>query len=185
MYNGVNLYACNMTETERAAAEGLRQELITICDSMDVPRGKCVDGSPYMGRLKDDHDFMIKYKRSVGFFALCGERGLFSLWTGFPTKDKEKAKFILLKHEFWVGGCMYECDMRKVFEKEWAYSVEYDSRKYTFEYVIRMLKLVFGRFPEQVIDEYNNYMNKWFDTIHWYYDKDKMTFEESDKREGK
>lgn len=65
-------------------------------------------------------------------------------------------------------------------EKEWSpkYSVEYDSRKAAFEYSIKMLHTVFKSFTENIATEYTNYMNRWFTLQHWYFDKEKMSFEE-------
>jgi hypothetical protein len=183
LYNGINLYSVKMTDEESAVLESLRRELMDICDALDIPRGRCIDGSRYMGRLKDNCDFVIRYKEHIGYFALCGERGEFTLSDGFPTTDREQAKFIILKQEFWNGGLMYECGSRDELKKQWAdkYSTEYDSRKFVFEYTISKPKSVFKKFPDGVISEYTAYMNKWFDTDHWYYNKDTMSFEEKNR----
>lgn len=179
-YRGNNIYRYGMTTQEKIIIEHFRQELIAICNALDVPREKCFDGSLYMGRLQDNNEFVIKYKEDIGYFALNGERGMFSLMNGFPTKNKEEAKFILLQSEFSTGGFRYELNLRDKLEKEWAekYSVEYDSRKAAFEYVIKMLNIVFNCFPDIVITQYIKYMNRWFKSQHWYFDKNKMSFEE-------
>jgi len=180
IYNGENLYSYKMTTQEKLVVETFRQELIDICNELNVPRGKCVDGTPYMGRLKDDYDFLIKYKEVIGYFVLYGERGVFSMASGFPTCDKEKAKFILLESEFRNGGFQYELQLRDKLQDEWSqnYSVEYDSRKAAFEYSVKMLYTVLRYFPEDIVKQYTDYMNRWFARQHWYFDKGKMLFEE-------
>lgn len=167
-----------MTTQEKIIIENLRQELIDTCNALNVPRGKCFDGSLYMGRLQDNDEFVLKYKDDIGYFALTGERGVFSLMDGFSTKDKEEAKFILFKSEFTSGGFMHELNLRDKLEKEWMekYSVEYDSRKAAFEYIIKMLTIVFKYFPDNVIKECTNYMNN--KSQHWYFNKNNMLFEE-------
>lgn len=40
-----------------------------------------------MRRLQDNYDFEIKYKNNIGYYVLVGERGMFSMMDGFPTKD--------------------------------------------------------------------------------------------------
>lgn len=55
------------------------------------------------------------------------------------------------------------------------YIVEYDSRKVAFEYVIKMLNIVFKCVPNNIITQYNKYMNS--KSQHWYFDKNKMSFE--------
>ncbi|WP_372999753.1 hypothetical protein [Lutispora sp.] len=64
--------------------------------------------------------------------------------------------------------------------KEWIekYSVEYDSRKAAFEYIIKMLKVVFNYLLIDVVTEYTKLMNRWFESQHWYFDDNKMSFEE-------
>jgi hypothetical protein len=57
-------------------------------------------------------------------------------------------------------------------------SVEYDSRKAAFEYGIRMLYTVLTYLPEDIVKQYTDYMNRWFKRQHWYFDKEKMLFEE-------
>lgn len=180
LYNGENLYSYKMTNQERLIVENFREELIDICNSLDIPRDRCIDGSPHMGRLKDNYDFAIKYKEAIGYFVLSGERGIFYMNEGFPTKNKEEAKFILLKSEFQHGGFNYELGLRTKLEIEWSktYRVEYDSRKAAFEYSIKMLHTVFKFFPENIATKYTSYMNRWFALQHWYFDKDKMSFEE-------
>ena len=170
-----------MTAEETRATEELRQELISICDSLEVPRGKLYDGSPYMGRLKDNEDFCLKYSKEFGYYVLFGERGTFELMDGFPTRDREKAKYLLLKGEFSSGGFIYELNNRNNLHTEWGkkYTAEYDSRKAAFEYIIKILRTVFHRMPEDCIAEYTMFMNKWFSDDHWYFDRDSMTFEES------
>jgi len=171
-YKDNNIYCYKMNTKEKTIIECFRKELIDICNALDVPRGKCFDGSLYMGRLQDNYEFVIKYKEDIGYFALNGERGMFSLMKGFPTKNKEEAKFILLKSEFSSGGFMYELNLRTKLEKEWTekYSVEYDFRKVAFEYAIKMLNIVFKCFPDNVITEYTMYMDG------WYFDKNEMSF---------
>jgi hypothetical protein len=180
IYNGSNIFRYEMTTQEKRIVEHFRMELIDICNELDVPREKCFDGSLYVGRLQDNNEFLIKYKEDIGYFVLIGERGVFSLMEGFPTIDKEEAKFILLQSEFHTGGFRYELNHRDKFTKEWIekYSVEYDSRKAAFEYIIKMLNVVFKRLPNGVIDQYTKYMNRWFKSQHWYFDEDKMLFEE-------
>jgi hypothetical protein len=167
-----------MTTQEKITIEHFRQELIDICDDLNVPRGKCFNGSIYMGRLRDDDEFVMKYKEDIGYFALYGERGEFSLMKGFPRINKEEAKFVLLESEFITGGFEYELNLRDKFKKVWTekYSVEYDSRKAAFEYAIEMLNIVFKCLPENVIAQYTRYMNS--KSKHWYFDKNKMSFEE-------
>jgi hypothetical protein len=169
-----------MTIQEKSIVEEFRQELIDICNELNIPRGRLIDGTPYMGRLKDNYDFLIKYKDDIGYFVLHGERGVFSMGSGFPTHNKEEAKFILLESEFINGGYQYEVQSRDKLEAEWSknYRVEYDSRKAAFEFSIKMLKNVFRCFPEGIVSQYTEYMNRWFKTKHWYYDKEKMSFEE-------
>jgi hypothetical protein len=182
IFNGENLYSYNMNNREKIIVENLRNELINICDKLDVPRGKLFDGSPYMGRLKYNYDFVLKYKDIIGYYALVGERGVFSLMKGFPTANSEEAKYILLEYEFFSGGLGYELHRRTLLEKEWSkkFNSEYDSRKAVFEYVIKMLKTVFGSFSEKKIAEYTDYLDNRYKSKHWYYDKSKMTFEELD-----
>lgn len=167
-----------MTTQEKVIIEHFRQELIDTCNHLDVPREKCFNGSLYMGRLKDNDEFVLKFKEDIGYFALYGERGMFSLINEFPTKDKEEAKFILLKSEFSTGGFMYELNLRDKLEKEWTkkYNVEYDSRKAAFEYVIKMLRIVFNCFPDNEIAVYTKYLNN--KSQNWYFDKSSMSFEQ-------
>jgi len=179
-YDGENLYSYKMTAQEKLIVEAFRQELMDICNELDIPSGRCVDGTPYRERLKDNDDFLIKYKEDVGYFVLYGERGIFSMGSGFPTRNKEEAKFILLEGEFENGGFQYELQLRDKLQTEWTkrYSVEYDSRKAAFEYSLKMLNNVFKCFPEKIETQYTNYMNRWFEAKHWYFDKSKMSFEE-------
>ena len=180
MFNGENLYEYKMIEQEVIKVEGFMKELIDVCNDLEIPRGKSFDGSPYMGRLKDDYDFVIKYKEDIGYFVLDGERGKFYLREGFPTKDRNEAKLFILESEFFNGGLEYELGIRNTLKEEWInkYSVEYDSRNKAFEYTIRMLIKVFESVPDRIIIYYTNYMNKWFDTPHWYFDKSELSFKE-------
>ena len=179
MYNGINLYAYEMTPEEKDTVESFRKELIDLCDTLNVPRGKCFGGSPYMGRLLDNCDYLMKYKEGTGYFVLQGERGIFELQKGFPAKEKHEAMYIVLGSEFISGGYRYELENRSKLESDWAqkYEMEYDSRKAAFEYAIQSLKTVFQAYPEKTIDSYTQYMNKWFDNERWYFDKDSMLFE--------
>jgi len=142
-----------MTTQEKLIVETFRQELIDICNELNIPKDKSVDGTPYMGRLKDNYDFLIKYKDEIGYFILYGERGIYSMASGFPTCNKEKGKFILLESEFRNGGFKYELQLRAKLQDEWSqnYSVKYDSRKAAFEYSIKMLHTVLQYFPENVV----------------------------------
>jgi hypothetical protein len=180
IYNESNIFRYQMISQEKVIVEHFRQELIDICNALDVPREKSFDGSLYMGRLQDNNELIIKYKEDIGYFTLIGERGVFSLMEGFPTKNKEVAKFILLRSEFQTGGFRYELNLRDKLNKEWIgkYSAEYDSRKAAFEYAIKMLNIVFKCLPDDVIAQNTKYMNKWFKSQHWYFDEDKMCFEE-------
>lgn len=65
IYNGKDLYSYEMTTQEKLVVETFRQELIDICNGLNIPRSKCADGTPYMGRLKDNYDFLIKYKDDI------------------------------------------------------------------------------------------------------------------------
>ncbi len=179
IYNGENLYNYTMTPKEKVIVEEFRKELTEICITLDVPREKLRDGTLYMGRLQDNHDFIMKYKENIGYFTLNGERGIFSMQDGLPILDKEEANFILLEVEFRRGGFIYELRLRDKLEKDWSrkYTIEYDSRKAAFEYSIKMLKTAFSCFPEDTIIRYTDYMNKWFNFKHWYYDKNRMVFE--------
>lgn len=178
IYKGYNLFCYGMTTQEKIAIENFRKELINTCNDLNIPREKCFNGSLYMGRLQDNDEFVLKYKEDIGYFVLTGERGVFSIMNGFPTKDKEEAKFILFKSEFSIGGFMHELNSRDKLEREWSkkYSVEYDFRKAAFEYVIKMLTMVFRYFPDNVIMEYTNYMNN--KSQRWYFNKNNMLFEE-------
>lgn len=179
IYNGENLYNYTMKPKEKLIIEEFRKELTEICNTLDVPREKLCDGTLYMGRLRDNHDFIMKYKENIGYFALNGERGIFSMQDGLPILDKEEAKFILLEVEFRRGGFIHELRLRNKLEKDWSrkYTIKYDSRKAAFEYSIKMLKTAFSCFPEDIIIRYTAYMNKWFNFKYWYYDKNKMVFE--------
>ncbi len=141
IHNGENLYSYKMNLQEKEIVEAFRLELIDICDRLDIPRTKRMDGSLYMGRLLDDEDFVLKYKADVGFIVLYGERGVFQMGKEFPTLDREQAKLIMLKTEFQSGGFTYELNLRKTLEIAWKerYKGEYDSRKAAFEFAIKML----------------------------------------------
>ena len=95
------------------------------------------------------------------------------------TKDKQNAKLILLKSEFIAGGFMYELSHGDKLEKEWMgkYSKKYDSRKVAFEYVIKMLTIVFKYVPDNAINEYTKYLNNGL--YHWCFNKNIMAFEEN------
>jgi len=183
-YNGENLYNYKMIVEEKTIIENFRKELIEICNNLDIEREKLRDGTLYMGRLQDNHDFVMKYKEDIGYFVLNGERGLFSMQNGLPTLNKEEAKIILLELEFERGGFRHELRLREKFEKDWSqkYTIAYDSRKAAFEYSIKMLELVFNCFPDSIITKYTNYMNRWFESEQWHYDKNKMTFEKREDR---
>lgn len=180
VYEGINIYKYKMTSEEELIVESFRKELINICNSLNIERGKCFDGSPYMGRLKESEDFTLKYEANIGYYVLDGERGLFRLRKGFPTKDKEEAKFNLLKSEFESSGHTYEANNRDIFEKEWLTKSNnrYDSRKIAFEYVMKMLNKCFDNLPERTITEYTNYMNIRLDKKHWQFNIKIMEFEE-------
>lgn len=179
MFQGINLYNYKMKPQEISKAETLRNELINICDSLNVPRDKLYDGRPYMGRLKDNSDYLLKYKENIGYYVLHGERGIYRLQEGFPTKEKHDATYMLLEYEFKNGGYIYECENRGKLQEEWTkkYNLEYDFRKAAFEYSLVLLKTVFDVYPDNVITEYTNYMNRWFSDRYWNFDKDTMSFE--------
>jgi hypothetical protein len=180
MYNGVNLYSYQMKNDEKVLTEKLRCECMKICDTLDIPRTKLINGSPYMGRLKDNCDFLIKYKKAIGYFVLDGERGVFTLRDGFPEKNSEKAKYRLLTYEFMKGGGQYElmnrCNLQATWQK--TYRVEYDSRKAAFEYAIQKHAESLSCFTDEVIAKYTDYMNKWFGEPHWCFNRKNMLFEE-------
>lgn len=180
MYNSENLFEYKMNEKEVLVVEEFRQELINICNDLEVPKGKLFDGSPYMGRLKDNYDFRIMYREDIGYFVISGERGKYSLHKGFPTIDRDEAKLLLLESEFSMGGFQYEVELRDILKEQWTgkYSAEYDSRKEAFEYTIRMLHKTFNVIPPRVVKYYMNCMNRWFEKPHWFYDLTDLTFKE-------
>lgn len=180
LYHNENIYAYHLNEEEVLIVEEFRQELIDICNDLDIPRGRLVEGSPYMGRLKDNYDFYIKYRDDIGYFVLCGERGKFSLKEGFPTPDRNEAKLLLLEFEFSMGGFQYELNSREILKKLWInkYSVDYDSRKEAFEFTIRKLNEVFNDVPERIVSYYTDCMNRWFEQPHWYFDDADLSFKE-------
>ena len=180
MFDGVNLYSYQMTKNEKASVENLRHDCIVICDRLSIPRAKLADGRPYMGRLLDNHDFCIKYKEKIGYYVLDGERGVFHLRKSFPERNKEKAKYRILTYEIHQGGFQYELMNRCKLQEMWkrTYKVEYDSRKAAFEYAIRKHVDALSCFTDEVIVEYTNYMNRWFEESHWHFNRENMIFEE-------
>lgn len=174
------LFFCYMTKREKRMVENLREDLIATCNRLNIPRPKKADGSPYMGRLKDNPEYTIKYNRDIGYFVMYGERGVYSMVEGFPESDREKAKQIILKEELRDGGFQYELESRELLKEQWArtYKVEYDSRKAAFEYVINMLVREYNSLPEDLIAHYTGLMNRWFNEKWWYFDPESMTFEE-------
>lgn len=179
-YKGENLYKYKMNNYEKLKVEKLRYELINICEELDIPKGRCYDGSPYLGRLKDNNNFMIRFRQDIGYYVISGERGKYIMESEFPTNDKVEAKFLLLKSEFWNGGLIYELQNRKILKSNWSskYNVEYDFRKAIFEYTLRKLKLIFETLPNSIIEEYTDYMNHWFNDKHWYFDDKELIFKE-------
>jgi hypothetical protein len=177
--NSETLFFYEMTESEKSVSENFRQELIDICDGLNVPRGKLFDGSPYTGRLKDNVEFVLKFEESIGYFVVYSERGNYELKQGFPTKDREKAKLFLLESEFNSGGMQHELECRETLEIEWShkYTIEYDSRKFWFEYTINLLNTVNNCFPDDIAIKYTKHMNKWFDSEYWYFNKNTSLFE--------
>lgn len=180
IYNGSDIYNHKMTINEKFIIENFRGELINICNSLNIERGRCFDGSPYMGRLRENDEFTLRYKSDIGYYVLDGERGVYNLRKGFPTKNREEAKFNLLKTEFENAGFTYELNNRKVFEREWSekYINKYDSRKIAFEYTLRMLSHCFDNLLEGVIEEFTKYMNIHFDKKLWQLNHDSLEFEE-------
>jgi len=180
MYQGQNLYSYKMTSDESVLVESLRNACMETLNRLGVPREELADGSPYMGRLLDNHDFCIKFKKDIGYYVLDGERGVFVMRKGFPERDKEKAKFRILEFEFWSGGCLHELRNRQELELMWekTYKIEYDSRKAAFEYAIQKHFDSMSCLTDEMIADYTGYMNKWFKKPYWYYNKEKMLFEE-------
>lgn len=174
------LFFYGMSKQEKRVVESLREELIDTCNRLNVPRSKKADGSLYMGRLQDDPEYKITYSKDIGYFVMYGERGVYSMVEGFPELDREKARWLILKGELQKGGFQHELESREVLQEKWArtYKVEYDSRKAAFEYVIAMLAHEYNRLPEEVIARYLDVMNRWFDEEWWYFDPERMTFEE-------
>lgn len=180
MYNGINIYEYKMTRNEKRLTEGLRKECLDICNNLNLPRARCFNGEPYMGRLLDTDEFQLKYKSDIGYFALFGERGIYRLIYSFPEKDKEMAKFKLLKGEFSRASYRYELNHRTRLEEIWknTYAVEYDSRKAAFEYDIKQHMKVGSLLTEEVIDSCTHYMNVWFEAPHWKFNEKTLLFEE-------
>ncbi|MCL2884491.1 MAG: hypothetical protein FWF49_03280 [Oscillospiraceae bacterium] len=181
LYQGINLYKYSMTEEEKSFTENLRGECMKICDELHIPRHKCKNGSVYMGRLMDTAEFCMRYNYEIGYYVLIGERSIFSLEEGFPEPDREKAKFRLLTDEFKTGGFEYELQNRNKLERLWGktYKEKYDSRKAAFEFTIQKCREAELSFTEEMIHQYTEYMNKWFETPHWVFNRETMVFEET------
>ena len=104
MYHGENLYSYQMTNEEKSLVENLRRTCMETLDGLDIPRSKLADGSPYMGRLLDNHDFYLKFKNNIGYYVLDGERGIYTMRKGFPEQNSEKAKFRILTYEYRISS---------------------------------------------------------------------------------
>jgi len=62
-----------------------------------------------------------------------------------PESNYEKAKICSLETIIWSIAQQVEGNKRESLKKEWeSETVDYDTRKYTFEYEIAMLNRVFG-----------------------------------------
>lgn len=90
--------------------------------------------------------------------------GNYSINKELPELDYEKVKFYFVKTIVGNIGVQIECSKRGLLNEEWkSKTVNYDSRKYHFEYGIIMLNKVFGKeYIEKLIKERIDYMNKWY-----------------------
>ena len=69
--------------------------------------------------------------------------------------------------------------------QNYLYNAIYDSRKFYFEHHIKFLSELFSiNIAEKLIATYSQYINKWFLTDHWQFNKETLEFDEiSDSKE--
>lgn len=185
-----------MDEEERAKWERLKKQIYEDCKKACVPEKLML----YVDIVAADDYFEHRsgYCRVEGFYYIFMEKGYYKTeYLG----DENGMRFFLLKNIFISIGTHTECENRDSFAQEWkyykktvkiikpkkyVYDVEYDSRKFWFEYTINSIDKILGtEYSSQVIEEYTQYMNRWFDDEHWAFDRESGKFIEISKSEEK
>ncbi|NDI36617.1 hypothetical protein [Chengkuizengella sediminis] len=170
------LFHYHMSNTENAKFEDFKITIIDICNKLNISN----EYFDYVRKaINSDWEYRVGYKDDCGFFSVFGERGNHMIQEGFPESYWHKATFLFLKDIFWGIGQSMELSNRKELEKRWSnsFSASYDSRKFSFEYMIQMLSKVFDKsFLQDTIEQYTSYLNRWFYIDHWAFNKDTMTF---------
>lgn len=155
----------------------------------------------YCAQLGLIEDYGVMVKNAISSSVFCDHRAGFCTKIGYYYIEEGDRDKIYLKCQsydidemtFYVMhqkilrtiGRKLEMEKRVELEKNWTGNNRYDSRKYWFEYVLSNLISVFeGQQIKQTIAQYTDYMNRWFDDVHWKYDLEKMEFMEvSDSKE--
>ncbi len=147
-----------------------------------------------------DEGYIYGYKILLGYYMIYRERG--KIEERFKTKDKNKFIAKWLKNSLSEYGHEFELNNRDELQKEWhyytkyeynilkkiketkvennnyKYDLEYDPRKYYFDYVIQTVYKanIDETIINYIIDEYTNYMNGNTKEQKWTFDKDKKEF---------
>lgn len=147
-----------------------------------------------------DEGYFFGYKKKFGYYMLYRERGEYT--ERFKSTDKNRFIAKWLMNSLSSYGQEFELNNRDELQKEWhyytkyeynifkkiketivennncKYDLEYDPRKYYFDYVIQT---VYKANPDEtiinyIIDEYTNYMNGNSKEHKWTFDKEKKEF---------
>lgn len=176
IYTPAQLFKYKMTDEENSIWEQLKDTIINACNELKLPE----EYFYYVNVILDSNwDQCCGYKQDCGFYSVYCDRGNYSISDKHPESDYDKAKFYFLKNIIWSIGNRIECSSRKILKEEWTGKVNYDSRKYRFEYEITMLNKIFNKeYMDELVKENTEYMNRWFYFDHWKFDYEKMQFVE-------
>lgn len=164
-------YKYKMDVEEQAEWKRLKSQIYEDCKKAGVSERlmRYADAA-----LADDYERMAGYCRAEGFYYIFTERGYYKTeYSG----DEKGMRFFLLENIFRSIGTRIELENRDRLAKEWKHrektvcDVEYDSRKFWFEYTINAIDKILGEeFSLPLAEEYTKFMNRWFDTEHWFFD---------------
>ncbi|MCM1382023.1 MAG: hypothetical protein NC192_08785 [Muribaculaceae bacterium] len=196
-------YKYKMDAEERAEWKRLKSQIYEDCKKAGVPEKfmRYADDA-----LADDYERKTGYCRTEGFYYIFTERGYYKTeYSG----DEKGMRFFLLENIFGSIGTRIELENRDRLAKEWkcyektvkilkppvvsiakavtktvrhkkyVYGVEYDSRKFWFEYTINAIDKTLGEeFSLPLAEKYTKLMNRRFDTEHWFFDGKTRKFTE-------
>lgn len=201
-----DLQGYKMSATEQKKWTDIKEKIRSYCREA-VPAEFADMIERYIGEFAY-YEHYAGYCSGEGYYYIeIGDRGAVQL--SCKTDSEEEMLFFLMEKILHGVGRRLELRLRSSEQKNWMYYIDYqstkpgkivwlknesyiyhtkhDTRKWWFEYIIRNLWPYFDATRvNSLVEKYTKLMNRWFEDVHWRYDREKLQFVEiSDSVEKK